>query len=239
LYYGDFSYNQDTGLPWVLSEITNYQWGVHLFGGWGSAKTCCDKLWWVVQFDNGSAITLKPPADSPVYALDEVFVYGTHGSWGLGCDLDGSEFVYTVTVVAVPDKRGLFARGDNIQVVINDCGYRSSDWGVTWYNMTGFPNTAADVVFDKNNPQNSVIGADGYLYTFSGVIDNTWWYKQGAEIEGQTTRMDVDLDSDVAIIGTTIGVYKTIDWGQNAYKWYDQPTSGVAIGGNSISVSGE
>jgi hypothetical protein len=141
---------------------------------------------------------------------------------------------------AAPSFSGMFIRGNEIQAVFHPSRlYRSPDFGTTWYSCSGLPYSAVDVVFDKNDPTNSVVGCAGCVYTCSGAIGNVLMYEEGPAIDGSVTRMDVDVDSSVAIIGTTEAVYKTIDWGQNVYKWYDQPATGVAIGGNSISVSGE
>jgi len=132
--------------------------------------------------------------------------------------------------------KGMFVRGDEIQAIFEGgYGFRSSDFGTTWYPMSGVPSSAEDIGFDIADERNSVIGADGILYTFSGASGEVFTYKQGVSISGVVTQIDVDMDSAVAVVGTDQKLYKTISWGNSVMELLDEPVTDVALGGNYLA----
>lgn len=262
LFSGHFSYNQQTGLPWAsLSEIVdNYRWGYYLQakGVATGSEARCGQMWLEVSYDDSTTRYIIPQdEDSHPYMTEDpggngddfpdTYDHYTVADTMWGCDITGGSNFYEMAQVGTPILRGMFVRGNEIQVVggtqyapiATGVGKRSPDFGKTWYDLEQLPSTAGDVVFDKNDPTHSVVGCSGQLVVYdSGDTDYT--YASGASIIGQATRMDADLNSDVVVIGTTEAVYKTIDWGQTAYKWLNQPApAGVALGGSSLAISGE
>ncbi len=131
--------------------------------------------------------------------------------------------------------KGLFLRGDELQIVCSGTAYRSPDFGSTWYAFNGFPVSGHDVGFDARDSEYSFIGANGQIFTVSGVSGETYSLIGGAVITGETTDIDVDPESDIAMIGTTSKLYKTINWGRTAYAILDQPVAGVALGGRTLA----
>jgi len=125
----------------------------------------------------------------------------------------------------------LMVRGDEIQAVFADGdGFRSPNFGSTWYNLTGIPSSSNDVGFDNFNEKRSFVGASGYLYTYDSGTSN-FSYTQGAAISGATNQIDVSHRSSIALVGTTETVYKTINFGKDVYELKDIPSKSVAIGG--------
>lgn len=132
--------------------------------------------------------------------------------------------------------KGMFVRGDEIQTIFEGgYGYRSPDFGITWYEMAGEPNSAVDVGFDADDEQNSIIAADGYLYTCSGIIGEILQYEQGSTISGISTRVVVDNLSHIALIGTSQKLYKSNTWGRSVFELLDVPVTDVAIAGNYLT----
>lgn len=135
--------------------------------------------------------------------------------------------------------KGLFTRGDEIQAVFeNSLGYRSPDFGITWHPMSGVPSTAEDIGFDILDEENSFIGADDELAVFDEAIGETFHYDTGATLSGLVSRIDVDPDSRIAVIGTDEFLYKTSDFGLTVYPWWEGNVTDVAIAGNFVVPSG-
>lgn len=139
---------------------------------------------------------------------------------------------------------GMFVRGNEIQAVFgNNIGakaYRSPDFGATWYAISGMSGVVSDVGFDAGNPQNTFLGAVGKLYEFDYATSGGAYYMTtGADdLVGTVTRIDVDKDSPVAIVGTSSKLYKTMDWGSSVYTLLEIPVTSVAIGGVETVTSG-
>jgi len=133
--------------------------------------------------------------------------------------------------------KGLFCRGDEIQAVFADGrGYRSPDFGANWYAMEGEPITTRDVGFDILNEEESFLGASGQLYPFLSAAGEIFTYAAGATVSGEVTRIDVDWDSKIAVVGTSEKLYKTPDFGTTVYEYLDKPVTDVALGGNEVAL---
>lgn len=128
----------------------------------------------------------------------------------------------------------MFVRGNEIQAIFDGAGYRSPDFGTTWYAMEGEPASATDVAFSASNEQDSFIGSSGRLYVFSENDAGIYSYVQGAEIEGVVNQIDVDPISNIALVGTTNKLYKTNTWGKSVLVLLDKPITDVAVGGNYL-----
>ena len=139
-----------------------------------------------------------------------------------------------VAVTATPTLRGLFCRGDEIQVVFSiGNAYRSPDFGTTWYPISGMVvQDIRDVGFDHLNPQNSFFGGDGVIWVLDHVDSETYYFVAGLSINGLVTHIDCDLDSGVSVIGTNQSLYKTPDFGLSVYEWKALAVTDVGIGGS-------
>lgn len=141
---------------------------------------------------------------------------------------------YTATPPVTPTLKGLFCRGDEIQVVFSvGNAYRSPDFGTTWYPISGMVGQdIRDVGFYHLNPQKSFFGGDGVIWVFDHVDDETYYYVVGPAIDGLVTHIDCDLDSGVSVIGTDQSLYKTPDFGLTVYEWKALSITDVGIGGS-------
>jgi len=134
------------------------------------------------------------------------------------------------------DFTGLFVRDDEIQATFGGGAvYRSPDFGVTWYAATiSGISTARDVGFNLENENDSVVGGNEKLYTHSGEELEGFSYIPAATVSGLITRIDVDWESVVTLIGTTEKLYKTINFGQTVAEVLNVPVADVALGGNEV-----
>jgi len=108
---------------------------------------------------------------------------------------------------------GLYVKGNEIQVLFDGGGgFRSPDFGVTWYTMQGIPSSSIDIAFSRNNETRSVIVANGNLYKYSSGITN-FTYIAGASITGTPRAIDADPEGELMIVGTSSNLYQTPDWG--------------------------
>jgi len=169
----------------------------------------------------------------------------TGNIYALVCDgygpVGGGGWLVTLSIDTIWYRafKGLFNRGDEIQAIFEGgVGYRSPDFGVTWYEMEDEPITGRDVGFDASNEQESFIGASGVLYKFDYAEGEIFYYAQGAAISGVVSCIDVDPVTPVAVVGTSEKLYKTVDFGATVHEWKSIPVAGVAIGGNFIVPSG-
>ena len=135
---------------------------------------------------------------------------------------------------------GLFVRGDEIQVVFSPSKMiRSLDFGDTWYEGEGIPADAKDIGFNVFDEEESFIGANGALSIIDTVSGEIFIYTTGATIIGQATRIDVDVDSRMAIIGTDQKLYKSLNLGRTVHLLKDSiNVTDVAIAGTAIVPSG-
>jgi len=120
--------------------------------------------------------------------------------------------------------RGMFIRGNEIQAVFSSPAdnvsriYRSPDFGTTWYPISGCNDVGTvDIGFDTNDTQKTFVGGEGKLNKFDHADGEVYNMVEGATVVGTTTEIDVDKDSEIALIGTTSKLYKTTHWGDNAY----------------------
>lgn len=144
-------------------------------------------------------------------------------TWRLAKTSSGGEFA------------GMFIRDVEIQAVFNGGeAYRSPDFGVNWYDMTGEPTAGVDIGFDILDETNSFIGSDGYLYTAESGVGGGLNYSQAAAINGLTTQIDVDWDSQLAIIGTDQALHKTTDFGATVKVILNQNITDCALGGEVL-----
>ncbi len=166
---------------------------------------------------------------------DKIVVGVTDGVW---VSVDGGNTFIEVLESPGTVLEGLHNWGDEIQVVFaSGYGYRSPDFGASWYQMSGIDGVDTfDVAFNIINEQDSFIGGNGVLYVFESAHGETFHYTQGATVSGMVTRIDVDHESVVAVIGTENGLYKTMDWGDTTYEYWGEPVTDVALGGNEIVV---
>lgn len=191
-------------------------------------------------------LDVRPNASNVTYECLEVRTNIWVLSYNESPGADGTFAVVTIETVPPPPPppaqtsfKGLFVWGDEIQVVFTQgFGYRSPDFGITWHPMSGVPTTAEDVGFDILNEQNSFIGADGELAIFDEVFGETFHYTTGATLSGLVSRIDVDPDSRIAVIGTSGFLYKTSDFGETVYPWWEGVVTDVALAGNFIVPSG-
>ncbi len=171
---------------------------------------------------------------------NDVYGSGPNSMWGLRGGTGSDRPTIRLTVLDSPyvPFKGLFCRGNELKAVFSSPAdsisrvYRSPDFGTTWYPISGADSVGlGDVGFSPDDPQKMVIGGSGKLHEFDYSDGEGYYVKDGATIEGLTTRIDADLDSSVAIIGTSSKLYKTTNWGASAYELLNVPVSGVAIGG--------
>ncbi len=108
---------------------------------------------------------------------------------------------------------GLYVKGNEIQVLFGSAGgFRSPDFGATWYSMLGEPSSSVDIAFSRNSERRSVIVASSNLYKYSsGITDFT--YIAGASIAGTPKVIDADPEDELMVVGTTSNLYQTADWG--------------------------
>lgn len=140
-----------------------------------------------------------------------------------------------IITYATEEVIGLFVRGDEIQAIFVSGGYRSPDFGGTWYEMEGEPAGVRKVGFDVRNVQNSFLVGDEVIQTFASGVGEVFYYEPGATISGVVSAVDVDIDSTFAVIGTDERLYKTINWGDSVKVLWEGDVDKVAIGGNTLA----
>jgi len=178
-----------------------------------------------VEVEDGDTLSIKStPSGYPAQA---------YMKWWLWQNLEPTDIVMG----------GMFVRGNEIQAVFsNNIGakaYRSPDFGATWYAISGMSGEVTDVGFNAEDPQDTFLGAVSKLYEFDYATSGGAYYvTAGADIVGTVTRIDVDKDSPVAIVGTSSKLYKTMDWGASVYTLLEVPITSVAIGGVETVATG-
>jgi hypothetical protein len=126
--------------------------------------------------------------------------------------------------------RGLFVRGDNVQVLFdNGRGFYSSDFGINWDSMAGEPD-GEDVCFNKLDPTKSFIVTNGAVY----ISDADFNYTEGASVDGVSTVSTASLYRQIAYIGTTEKLYVTKDWGNTVRALKNDSITDVSVGGSEL-----
>jgi hypothetical protein len=141
--------------------------------------------------------------------------------------------------------KGLMVREDEIQAVFdaapaNPIMVRSPNFGSTWYDGTNENSGTVDIAFDRFNPTSNGIIAGGSSLQNISIPDNYPDYVSVTTISGAATVtvLDADRETALALIGTTSGLYKTLDWGENIALLLDVPVTDVAIGGSFVMTTG-
>jgi len=124
---------------------------------------------------------------------------------------------------------------NEIQLLAPSYVKRSSNFGIKW-NSSSFFNDFSDgeaISFSKLDTKRTMVVADGGLYIYNKG-DTYYRYTSGGAIDGNGQCSAVDLDADLAYIGTSTKLYQTIDFGATVRELYAANISAIAVGGSYL-----